>query len=444
MYEITRKLLFQIIAVLLIGATPVFSQFVAPVDFGIENSHLVVDYAAFRADDPDLIRVEFYYLIYNFGLEFREKDDKFLAHYELVISVDDDDDNRVETITRDKKVTVLEKERTTSRRDYRTSQVNLDLPQGKYKASFRLRDKNSGAVARQELEFKLDKLAGDHPKMSKIEFAQAFKMKGEKPGIFDKGNIVVVPSVTRNFGGDGGLRLAYYFELYPGENADSTKYVIETKINHYFRGMQYRDTLHVTLAGETERQLREISLEHFVPGEYEMEVLLLGRRNKKLDHLKENFEISWTQEGMLQNDWRGVINQLKYIAETGELDGWKNIESLDERRAVFNQFWLDKDPTVGTAANEAMQQFYHRVAIANHSFKMPRREGWKTDRGMIFIRFGHPDQIDDKPFDTDKYPYQIWHYYSDEGRYRRFTFVDEHHDGDYRLQYPYDGLDQRP
>jgi hypothetical protein len=37
----------------------------------------------------------------------------------------------------------------------------------------------------------------------------------------------------------------------------------------------------------------------------------------------------------------------------------------------------------------------------------------------------------------------VWHYTSI-GRYRRFLFIDENADGDYRLQYPYDGLNQRP
>ena len=36
-------------------------------------------------------------------------------------------------------------------------------------------------------------------------------------------------------------------------------------------------------------------------------------------------------------------------------------------------------------------------------------------------------------------PYQIWYYYSS-GRYRKFLFVDENQDGDYRLQFPYDGI----
>ena len=71
------------------------------------------------------------------------------------------------------------------------------------------------------------------------------------------------------------------------------------------------------------------------------------------------------------------------------------------------------------------------------------REGWRSDRGRIYIQYGEPDQIDDYPVAAGGRPYQLWHYYS-HGAYRKFTFVDEYEDGDYRLQFPYDGLNQRP
>jgi hypothetical protein len=72
-----------------------------------------------------------------------------------------------------------------------------------------------------------------------------------------------------------------------------------------------------------------------------------------------------------------------------------------------------------------------------------RRNGWRTDRGRIYIMFGEPDQLDDYPYAPDTHPYQEWHYYR-QGRYRKFFFVDENEDGEYRLVYPYDGLYMRP
>ena len=56
----------------------------------------------------------------------------------------------------------------------------------------------------------------------------------------------------------------------------------------------------------------------------------------------------------------------------------------------------------------------------------------------IYIQYGKPDQIEDYPFELSSKAYQIWYYYSI-GERRRFIFVDEWSDGDFKLQYPYDG-----
>jgi GWxTD domain-containing protein len=295
----------------------------------------------------------------------------------------------------------------------------------------------------RELEVELKDLWDNIPTMSRIEFVQAFHQKADTAvSIFAKQDLVIIPSVTRLFGGDESDRMAYYLELYPA-GSDTDKVVIETRIRKLYGSMVYRDTLHVTIEGAPVRQLREVSLQQFTPGEYDMEVSLQGRRGKNLSSATYRFEVLWTQEGMIRNDWTNTIRQLSLIAEGGELDRWDRLKTFEERQQAFRQFWIDRDPTIGTPANEVMLEFYHRVSVANHSFGMPRREGWRTDRGRIFIQFGQPDQVDDEPFAPNTYPYQIWHYYS-EGRYRRFLFIDEREDGDYRLQYPFDGLNQRP
>ena len=119
------------------------------------------------------------------------------------------------------------------------------------------------------------------------------------------------------------------------------------------------------------------------------------------------------------------------------------LTTLEERKEAFAEFWRKRDPTLGTVENEVLREFYRRVHVANVRFTGMRREGWRTDRGRIYIQFGEPDQIDDYPYEPNAVPYQIWHYYMS-GPYRRFTFVDERQDGDYRLIFPYDGLNQRP
>jgi GWxTD domain-containing protein len=203
--------------------------------------------------------------------------------------------------------------------------------------------------------------------------------------------------------------------------------------------MLYRDTLHLHLGDEPERQLREISLAHFVPGDYELEITLRGRRNKQLARRLQEFTVAWTQEGMIRNDWKTTVNQLKLFSADTDVGDMAKLKEIEERVAAFDQFWRERDPTEGTAENEAKRGFYHRIRVANERFGIMRTEGWKTDRGRTYILYGEPDYMDDEPFSPDRYPYQIWHFISIAPN-RHFLFIDENQDGDYRLQYPFDGL----
>jgi len=106
----------------------------------------------------------------------------------------------------------------------------------------------------------------------------------------------------------------------------------------------------------------------------------------------------------------------------------------EERKQKFLNFWKSKDPTPGTDKNELMIEYYRRVYFANRNFS-EGREGWKTDRGRIYIIYGPPDNVDRHPFELNTKPYVVWHYYTIN---KTFYFVDETGFGDYRLVNPYD------
>ncbi len=127
-----------------------------------------------------------------------------------------------------------------------------------------------------------------------------------------------------------------------------------------------------------------------------------------------------------------AIEQLRYIATSEEMDSLQNAPNDKEKRRRFEMFWKRRDPTPETEANEVMTEYYNRVAYANLHFKH-YIDGWKTDRGMIYIIYGPPSYIDRHPFDPDVKPYEVWEYYDIN---RRYIFVDETGFGDYRLLYP--------
>ena len=66
-------------------------------------------------------------------------------------------------------------------------------------------------------------------------------------------------------------------------------------------------------------------------------------------------------------------------------------------------------------AKELIRIYYNRVFYANYYFSADR-EGWKTDRGMIFLVFGPPNTLY-KSEDEEK-----WLYYKKPGVTIAFTF----------------------
>jgi GWxTD domain-containing protein len=401
-----------------------------------------VDYAGFKSDSAGMVRLEIYYKIHNRALHFHADGDRFVANFELRAALEDKDGIPVAVFSTEKSVVVGSEEKTMSYVDFRTSQINFDVEPQDYVLKFSLWDDESPSIYNYEEKVKLDAFNEDQPQFSQVEFARHIEETADDSSIFAKGNLIIVPSVSREYEGEENSRLVYYLELYQGKDK-AEKVLVETIIRSATKGMVYRDTLTTYFDEPTERQLRDISSAELAPGRYEMELFLRGRRNKKLAEQRQPFTVLWSQRAILKHDYKTALDQISLIAGAEELGKLKNLKTLEERIKAFNDFWLARDPSVGTARNEVKEEFYRRVDYANRQFRALRREGWRSDRGRVYIMHGEPDQVDDYPMSPEYLPYQIWHYYR-QGRYMRFLFVDEDLDGDYRLQYPFDGLNQRP
>jgi GWxTD domain-containing protein len=126
-----------------------------------------------------------------------------------------------------------------------------------------------------------------------------------------------------------------------------------------------------------------------------------------------------------------AIEEMQYIADKSVIEEMQKADP-QARRKMFEDFWKKKDPTPSTDYNELMDEYYARVEYANKTFKH-FSEGWKTDRGMVYIIFGPPSSVERRPFDIDSKPYEVWTYYEIN---REFVFIDQSGFGDYRLQNP--------
>lgn len=398
----------------------------------------LVDRAIFNSAEPGKVRLEVYYQIYNAALNFYRQQGEYIADYEISVYVYGNNDVLEDSYSQSKSVKVYSDEKAKSKLDYRTSQVVFDLNPGKYKIEIILTDPNSDKIYERDFKVKLKRLAEKSARLSDIQLVQAASPAGDESTRFDKGGYTLVPSVSHKYGTTDALKLLFYFEAYQGKN-DGDSIVVETKLRHETRGMLYRDTLTSWFADGVIRQFREISMDNLRPGEFRLDVTIRGKRDKQIDSQAKYFELVWSEQSLLLYDFASIVSQLSLISLPGEIQDLKKNETYDDRLAAFNAFWESRDPTPGTAENETKNEFYHRVHIANQNFSYLRTAGWKTDRGRVYIVYGEPDQVEDYPFDLNRLPHQEWHYYRD-ARYRKFVFIDETGDGDFRLIYPYDGL----
>jgi GWxTD domain-containing protein len=92
-----------------------------------------------------------------------------------------------------------------------------------------------------------------------------------------------------------------------------------------------------------------------------------------------------------------VKEDVAYIITDAERAAYTNLQSDPEREHFIEQFWLRRDPTPGTPANEFKKEHYRRIAYANDHFSVGHLPGWKTDRGRIYITYGPPDEIEAHP-----------------------------------------------
>jgi len=166
----------------------------------------------------------------------------------------------------------------------------------------------------------------------------------------------------------------------------------------------------------------------------------LSEKQKKENAKRFKNEISKTYKKWLDED---VI----YIITPEEKQAFMQLSNDEERDNFIEAFWQRRDPTPDTPENEYKEEHYQRIAYANEHFAAGV-QGWRSDRGRIYITYGKPDEIDshpsggsyERPMDegggeTSTYPFEDWRYRYLEGIGQEviIEFVDTCMCGEYHM-----------
>ena len=123
-------------------------------------------------------------------------------------------------------------------------------------------------------------------------------------------------------------------------------------------------------------------------------------------HLKTNNE---TKEGVTffvyESSFPKIKNTEQMIMSTRYIMAKKEFDNCimaSDKKAAIDKFWFDISGS-NERAKELIRKYYGRVQEANKLFTS-FQEGWKTDRGMIYIVFGAPNKV------TKRKNGEVWTY----------------------------------
>lgn len=107
---------------------------------------------------------------------------------------------------------------------------------------------------------------------------------------------------------------------------------------------------------------------------------------------------STSREGLTLFDFSGsfpevkttteMLPPLRYITTKAE---YEELNAIQNKKMALDKFWLSNNGN-HDKARDLIKKYYNRVAYANKYFTS-YIEGWKTDRGMIFLIYGTPSVV---------------------------------------------------
>ncbi len=389
------------------------------------------DAVVFKGAKPGEARVDVYTIVPYESLYFVNSGKVFGAKFNITVSVFD---------TAGSKVTEKSFERLAKETDYFVtqggtakfdfSQTILSLPKGSYKLKATLSDDFSKAVYDKSRSITVIDFDAYDVSLSGILLLSSIEE--------NKGKYKITPHVSDNVGNlkDGFFTFFEVYKTKPGADTIDFVYEIYDSANKYVAsGPRYR------------KVITEPRTQVYLPVAGIPPAAATGTYTLKVAGIKPSASPDWrpadyiamaqrsirfvqTFGGTVMNDINLAIKQLRYVANQKDMDFIEEGKTIEEKTERFRRFWKNLDPTPETERNEAFDEYYARVAFADRNFKA-YTQGWQTDKGMVYITYGLPFQVN-KQTGTDGKLYETWTYQSN----REFVFVDNTGFGDFRLVRP--------
>lgn len=380
-----------------------------------QGPRFCADAACFLADSSHTVEV--YFSVCNEGLQFVKAGDGYGAAADLSAVLWDGDGHQVAGDTYRIKLYASRYSFTASIDSCQTRVLAFKARPGEFDLRLGLYDRDSRVKSAIETTLRIPALT-EYPSLSDVELLKRAEgvHTGERKGY--------APNITRIYSAERDS-IPFYYEVYHGGAADTLDIAHEVLGAD---GVKILETSASSAGAGRTAHLVMLPADTLSNGRYTLRVSLRTAAGERGVARSEDFEIRH-ETFHLDRDFNQAVALLTYLASGGEIDAFEKAGE-EERKLLWDEFWREKDPTPGTPRNEFFEEHLRRFRYAEEHYRAPLTEGWRTDRGRIYILYGDPDEVESYPFEMGRKPTEVWHYF---GQSRRFVFVDETGFGDYVL-----------
>ncbi len=373
--------------------------------------------SSFASASPDTTLVLASISVPNRALTFTREGDRYRAPYEVKITMSRGD---VEVAN----VDAMEIVRVGSFREINRTDESVifqhyfHVPPGVYTLSVMVRDVGGSRSATQHAMLSV-------PSLSTGRFSTpllVFEATGRS--VLDSApRLLATPRSSAVFGRDSTV--AIYVEAY----GQGTRLPVDFVVRNDKGNRLWRDSATLSRRGSLFAGVVLVPISAVGVGTAQV---FFTRRDSP-DSAKVPLFVSFGEDIPLMS-FEDMLGYLRFFAAPSRLTALRTAP-LERRATVWAEFLRITDPVPETATNEEMQAYFSRIQQANLEFRMDRNPGWLSDRGMVFVSLGEPDQIIERTMNgtmsttqiASTTRLQIWQYrqfnsqlifYEDAGRWR--------------------------
>lgn len=333
---------------------------------------------------------------------------------------------------------------------------SFSIKPGKYKFILTATDSSDlNNKTTKKIEISIRKLRPAQLDISDIQLAIAIESVRNKSAdwneSFNKNGLYVIPNPRAEIQADkeplnsyaeiyhldkyGKKGVTILYQLFDATNTEVFKYDREKKL----QGDVFTDVISIPLeALGSGVYYYRITL---LPKEAERDTVSVTKKiyilnsevkPKELTPFLENYSFERSEFSTMSTEQVEVaFQQIKWITDDYEKDIFEKCTSTPAKQRFLFAFWKKRNTDTTAFYNKELEDFRQRIDYANEKYKIGlQKEGWKTDRGRVLIKYKYPTTIDRITQKGQQPAYEIWYYDEIQGGVI-FVFVDFSNNGSY-------------